>query len=122
MIKLTTLDDCPDNPCQFERDAKGQYIQMLRCCKFHQQKIDSGMTGEEIYKEILINGRARDEARYKIKMSLGLDKEHPGIPFKLEDDGTFTLGIDQKDNKMEGWPDEKVDLSMFVDKSTMRIA
>jgi len=107
MIKLTTLDDCPDGACQFEIDSSCNFVGVIHYCKFHQAMSDSGIKDAQIWDEMRKKATSREQARYAAKLSLGLDKEHPGICFKIEKDCTFTLGINQKGEKMPEWPDIK---------------
>jgi hypothetical protein len=103
--KLTTLDDCPTgSACQYEIDSACNFKAAIRLCSFHQAKKDSGLTDAEVFDDLHKGQQARETARWIAKVSLGLDKEHPGVPFKVEQDGIFTIGKDALDNLMSGWP------------------
>ena len=84
---------------------------VVTLCTRHQSvKDNNALTDDQVFKSIVQSNRVRETARYAAKTYLKLDKEHPGVPYRIEADGSFTLGVDQLGNKMAGWPTRKVDL------------
>jgi len=63
-----------------------------------------GLTDHQLFVAVLQSGRAKETARAVAKDELGLGDEDPAIPYRVEDDGSFTLGIDQEGVTMQGWP------------------
>lgn len=109
------MDDCPAGAaCQYEIDSSCNFKAAIRLCSFHQSKKNSGMTDSEVFDDLRKGQKARETARWIAKVSLGLDKEHPGVPFKVETDGVFTIGKDALDNLMAGWPTSGAKRSSLV--------
>lgn len=72
-------DDHPDN-----------VIAVL--CQHHQNiKNANALSNTEILRVIFQSGRVREAARWAVKQEFGLHKEHPGVPYRINSDGSFTL-------------------------------
>jgi hypothetical protein len=65
-----------------------------RLCSFHVSQRAQFASDDELY-DVLVQGeRVREAARWAVKLELKLDKEHPGVPFTVGQDGNFTLDLD----------------------------
>ena len=64
-------------------------------CTHHQGLKDSGLTDQHVFDAILQSSRVKETARWQIKVELGLDKEHPGVPYRVNPDGSFTIPTDR---------------------------
>src|SRR3990167_746531 len=84
---------------------------IISLCPHHQSvKNTNNLTDNQVFKSIVQSNRVRETARYAAKLYLKLDKEHEGVPYRIDPDGSFTLGIDQNGNKMAEWPVTQLDL------------
>ena len=117
--KLTTLDDCPGEPCQFEIDSACQFVNVIRYCPLHQSAKNTGMTDQQVWDDMRKTGRDREAVRYKVKTLLGLDKQHPGVWFRTETDGMVTIGINRLGVKMPEWPNKITTLTSNIDPTLL---
>src|SRR3990167_10464654 len=84
---------------------------IISLCPHHQSvKNTNNLTDNQVFESIVQSNRVRETARYAAKTYLKLDKEHPGVPYRIEADGSFTIGIDQLGSKMAEWPSSKREL------------
>lgn len=103
--EVTAPDFLPSRKTLWDRVQK-----TISLCPNHQSVKDkNALTDDQIFKTVIQSCRAREYARYACKLELGLDKESV-IPYRIEPDGSFTLGVDQLNNKMTQWPTAKRDL------------
>lgn len=103
------LDTCPDDrPCEIVTvgGAGGAFVTFTRRCAFHTNERPTFLSDGEHYDAIVGANRAREAARWAAKQSLKLDKEHPGVWYRNEPDGSFTLGVDPRGNRMPEWPSD----------------
>lgn len=93
MAKIWTPDFCPPgNPCRVEIASDwGGPVQFLRLCAHHQSLRNGGMTDAQLFRVLLQSCRVKETARYKCKVDLGLDKEHPGLPYTVDASGNITI-------------------------------
>jgi len=54
-------------------------------------KFDNGLTDEETHLAIHRSSEVREAARWAAKLELGLHKEHPGVPYRVEANGDITV-------------------------------
>ena len=98
-------DFCPSGNCSVSvaRDwTKGSFT---RICPHHQQVKDGfKWTDEELLQSLITDSKRKETARAKAKQELLLDKEHPGVWYRVDPDGGFTLGVNQKGALMPEWP------------------
>ena len=95
MTFMWTPDFCPGKkPCilDLKKDWSG-VNGFLRICPHHQAILNSGLTMNEVFEIILESSRAKENARAEIKKELQLEKDHPGVDFRVEDDGTIVVMI-----------------------------
>lgn len=88
-----TPDFCPPGPSctlEIERDWS-KIVRFVRCCPHHQSLRDSGLDDQRVFAAILQSSRVKEAARAAAKTELGLDKEHPGLPFTVAADGSITV-------------------------------
>jgi len=78
---------------------------VISLCPHHQSVKDNNtLTDDQIFKTIIQSNRVREYARYAAKMALGLDKETGFVPYRVDADGGFTIGLDTTGTKLSGWP------------------
>ena len=98
---------------------------IIELCPHHQSvKNTHGHNDKGIFEVILQSSRVKESARWAAKLALALDKEHPGVPYRVEPDGSFALGMDKNGLKMLEWPTKKADkdkLQADVDASVLPI-
>jgi len=56
---------------------------------------DGGLDDQQLFNAILQSSRVKETARWQIKLELGLDKEYPGVPYRVNPDGSFTIPTDR---------------------------
>ena len=60
---------------------------------------------QALFAVVLQSSRVKEAARWAAKVQLGLDKEHPGVPYRVESNGNFVIGVDRETGtRMTGWP------------------
>lgn len=79
-------------------------IALIRLCPYHKSLLDGGLREGQLFMSIRRTQQAREAARWAAKIELRLDKEHPGVAYRIEPDGSITLGIDQRGVVMPEWP------------------
>ena len=98
-------DCCTTGQCRVEVDKSifpgvradiNNFIGFIKCCSYHQSLRDSGLIDEQVFAATKQSVIVRESARWAAKLSLGLDKEYPGVPYRVEPDGTFTLGVQRQ--------------------------
>lgn len=101
------LDSCPSfPPCEIRVNGAtgGGLVGFVHRCAYHDGLLATVADDAGLYSAILHSEFVREAARAAAKQSLGLDKEHPGVPFRIEADGSFTLGLDRRNGHMPEWP------------------
>ena len=85
-------DFCPSGQCQIEieRDWSAPRRFVRRCA--HHQSL--GLADQPLFDAILQSSRVKEAARWTVKVELGLDKEHPGVRYRTNADGSFTVLTD----------------------------
>jgi len=68
--------------------------QFTRLCAHHQSLRDGGLTDSQLLRAHRASWAVKETARAIVKAELGLDKEHPGVPYRVNDDGGFTIQSD----------------------------
>ena len=105
MILTWFPDFSPSGQCILEiQQGHTGLIKVVRFCPYHQSLKDGGLTDAETFTAILQSSRVKEAARWAAKLALALDKEHPGVPYRVDADGGFTLGVDRTGTRMSGWP------------------
>jgi len=98
--------------CSFEL-TEGDWSnpkRIISLCPHHKSvKDNNALTDNQLFRSIIQSNRVREYARYAAKVYLKLDKEHEGVPYRVETDGSFTLGLDKDGVTMTGWPIRKID-------------
>lgn len=65
---------------------------IVTLCPHHMRvKFNNGLSDADTYRAIKASYAIREKARYAAKLALKLDKEHPGLPYVVGTDGTFTV-------------------------------
>lgn len=77
--------------CAIEITRAWSVIQFLELCSHHRGLRDGGLTDEQLFAAILQSSRVKEVARWAIKQHLGLDKEHPGVPYLVLGDGSISI-------------------------------
>jgi len=97
MMLTWTPDFCPSNPpCRLEIERDWSAVKsVLRYCAHHQSLRDGGLDDQQLFNAILQSSRVKETARWQIKLELGLDKEYPGVPYRVNPDGSFTIPTDR---------------------------
>ena len=105
-------DVCPDQsaPCRILTvgGAGGAFVRFEGKCAFHAK---SKVPDRDLYAAIVDFNSQREVSRGAAKASLNLDKEHPGVPYRMEPDGSYTLGVDQKGALMPEWPTDPKEIA-----------
>lgn len=88
-------DFCPNGgQCVIEEDSNGNKLALRAVCPHH-GAMRSSMSDAQIMAVIVASTQAKERARWVVKqhfMSLGtMDKEHPGVPYRVEPNGDFTI-------------------------------
>ena len=98
---LTWMPDfCLSGNCRIELDKAVGKVDWTRpksfvtLCPHHRGLKDSGLTDQQVFDAILQSSRVKEAARWAVKVELGLDKEHPGVPYRINADGSFTVLTD----------------------------
>jgi len=98
---LTWMPDfCPSGNCRIELDKSAGSVDWNRpksfiiLCPHHQGLKDSGLTDQQVFDAVVQSSRVKEAARWAVKLELGLDKEHPGVPYRINVDGSFTVLTD----------------------------
>lgn len=85
-------DFCPTGGCALEIERDWSAVKRVKLCVHHETvKNTNGMTDQQIFKSILQSSRVKEVARGAAKSTLGLPKDHPGLPFTVGADGNFTI-------------------------------
>lgn len=59
---------------------------------------------KSLHAAVVQSNRVRERARVAAKVNLALNADHPGVWYRNELDGSFTLGVDANGTMMPGWP------------------
>lgn len=80
VIALTdAADDHPDN------------VIAVLCGHHLGVKNNNSLSDAQILRVIFQSGRVKEAARWAAKLALGLHKKHPGVPCRINPDGSFSL-------------------------------
>lgn len=86
-------DFCPPGQgrcvIEIERDWSAPRRFVSLCT--HHQELRTGLSDAQLFAIILQSCRVKETARAVVKAELGLDKEHPGVPYRVGADGNFTV-------------------------------
>jgi hypothetical protein len=93
MILTWYPDFCPaGGRCAIETDqGQNNLIRFARLCSHHQGLADGGLSHDQVFRAIRNTTSAKERARWALKLDLGLDKEHPGLPYRVEPNGDITI-------------------------------
>lgn len=95
MARIFYPDVCPSGKCVIalaEGADDHQDNVPVALCQHHQNvKNRFSLDDAGIMRAIFQSSRVREAARWAVKVELGLDKNHPGIPYRTNADGSFTL-------------------------------
>lgn len=86
-------DFCTSNPgCEIEikPDWSGP-VAYRKTCAHHASLKTGGLTDDQVFQAMLQSSRVKEAARAVAKEMLGLDKEHPGLPYTVDTAGNFTV-------------------------------
>lgn len=91
-MKVWTPDFCVGQPCriEIEPDWSG-LVQFVRLCSHHQSLRTGGMSDANLFTAIMQSSRVKERARAAAKLELALDKEHPGLPYRVLADGNISI-------------------------------
>jgi hypothetical protein len=90
-------DFCPTGQCMIELEKANGSLNwtnpksFLSTCPHH---AGLGLSDQQRFEAILQSSRVKEKARAAVKRELGLDKEHPGVPYRTNADGSFTVFTD----------------------------
>ena len=95
-------DFCPSGQCVIELekvfvDGKPVSINwnvpksIITLCPHHK---GLALSDQQVFEAILQSSRVKEKARAAVKRELGLDKEHPGVPYRVNANGSFTVLTD----------------------------
>src|SRR3990167_7865076 len=90
------LDTCPGpSPCRLEMEADWTTLkQFTRLCAHHQSLRAGGLTDQQLLAAHRASWAVKETARAVVKTELGLDNEYPGVPYRTNADGSFTIQTD----------------------------
>jgi hypothetical protein len=93
---IWTPDFCVGQPCRIEISRDWSTVtNVLRYCQHHQSIKDSGLADQQVFRAILQSCRVKESGRYAVKQELGLDKQHPGVPYSVATDGSILIRTDR---------------------------
>ena len=86
-------DFCPPGqPCALEIAPDWSAVNaFMRACPHHQSLRDGGQSDNEVFSAMLQSCRVKEIARWEAKLELGLSKDHPGVAYRVEADGSITI-------------------------------
>lgn len=85
-------DFCPSlRGCRIELIGPETLVRFISLCPHHKRMLDSGMQEQEVFDAIVQSSRLKEAARWSVKVRMGLDKEHPGVPYSVDANGNFTI-------------------------------
>lgn len=94
-------DFCPVRPqCAIEIDktSPDRWLipkSIIRLCSHHQSVKDLGLMDDTaIFGAVYKSSQLKEIARWTVKVSLGLDKRHPGVPYFVDASGDITVTTD----------------------------
>ena len=87
------LDTCPGpRPCSMEMDSDWTTLKrFIRLCPHHQSLRDDGLDDQALLRAHRASWNLKETARALAKSEMALDKEVPGIPFRVEPNGDFVI-------------------------------
>ena len=102
MIITWYPDFCPSGQCVIELekvflDGKPVSVNwnspnsIITLCPHHK---GLALSDQQVFEAIVQSSRVKEKARAAVKRELGLDKEHPGVPYRVNADGSFTVLTD----------------------------
>jgi hypothetical protein len=98
-MRLWYPDFCPSGSCVIEltKEANGSTNwtspkNIVTLCQHHTGvKNTHALDNAGIFTAIIQSSRVKEAARKAVKTELGLDKQHPGVPYRVNADGSFTV-------------------------------
>jgi len=94
MALIWTPGLCPGRfPCRLavEQDCSA-VKQFLHMCPHH---ASLGLTDQQVFRALFQSMILRERARWEAKLALALDKEHPGVPHRVNADGSLDIFTDR---------------------------
>ncbi len=94
MILTWYPDFCRGGQCVIRQNPDDlESVELIvALCPLHMGlKFNNALDDAETYRRMRVNMRLREEARAVAKTELGLDKEFPGLPYRVELAGAFTI-------------------------------
>lgn len=98
-----TPDFCPSESCRLEVSTDWAKATFLRSCPHH-DAMRARLGDDAVFNVILTSSRIKEAARWAAKLELALPENHPGVPYRVDPDGGFTVGVDQRGVRMPEWP------------------
>ena len=89
-------DFCPSGGCALEIEPDWSAAKrFVRICPHHEAvRSQHALDDQGLFMAILQSSRAKEAARYAAKTQLGLDKNHPPLPYTVATDGGFIIHTD----------------------------
>ena len=91
-------DFCPSGNCMIELEKVGGSLnwatpkRLITLCPHHQNVKDTlALSDTGVFTAILQSSRFKERARWEAKLELGLDKEDPGVAYRVEPNGDFVI-------------------------------
>ena len=91
-------DFCPTGGCVIELEKSNGSVNwtspksLITLCPHHQNiRTQLGLTDTQVFRAILFSSKLKERARWEAKLEMGLDKEHPGVPYRVNPDGSFAI-------------------------------
>jgi hypothetical protein len=108
-------DFCARGQCVLEiEQGHTGLVFAISFCPHHQSLKDGGLTDAQVFAAIVQSSRVKEAARWAAKLHLLLDKEHPGVPYRVETDGNFTIGVDSRGEEMPEWPKNDIQRALLA--------
>jgi len=99
-------DGCPPGGqcCSVIGDGTDDFGgEFLGLCSHHKM-LSLALDDKALHTAHIESNKVLNYSRYRAKQELKLDKKHPGVWYRVETDGSFTLGVNQRGERMPEWP------------------
>lgn len=97
-------DFCPSGRCAItlekraDRSTNWDAPISLSLCNHHASiKATHGLNDIGIFRAIVQSSRVKEAARWAVKRELGLDKDHPGVSYRVLPNGNFAITTSSQD-------------------------
>lgn len=123
-------DFCPDDPATGRpsscvlilRNDWSAVVEVARRCSHHASVQDANKLDDQaLFDVILQSSRVKEAARSAAKAHLELDKDHGGVPYRVEADGSFTVGVTKGGDVFPGLDARKSELQTKIDTEVGKI-